>query len=160
MFEIYNGTDKFTQWTKDNKLIMNELPVGAEVLFYNDPNEDEPQVAEVYEMQDGDKTIHVCDIPNILFTQSSKIKVRVPEKVKGLYGNIHKVVGNREKYFEIVATEKPADYVDDPVDTEGDALTEDDVITIIKEYHSETDTDLPYASDESVDDMLTDVFGE
>lgn len=158
MFEIYNGTDKFTQWTKDNKLIMNELPVGAEVLFYNDPNEDEPQVAEVYEMQDGDKTIHVCNIPNILLTRTNKIKVRVPEKVKGLYGNVHKIVGNREKYFEIMATEKPADYIDDPVTD--DSLTEADVITIIKEYHSSDTTDLPYASDESVDGVLTDVFGE
>lgn len=40
MFEIYGGKTELTQWTKNQKLIMDRLPIGAEVLFYNDPNED------------------------------------------------------------------------------------------------------------------------
>lgn len=37
MFKIYGGATKFKQWTQDNKLIMDELPIGADVMFYNDP---------------------------------------------------------------------------------------------------------------------------
>lgn len=35
MFKIYGGATKFIQLTKDQKLIMSELPIWADVLFYN-----------------------------------------------------------------------------------------------------------------------------
>lgn len=112
MFKIYGGASKFTQWTKDQKLIMSELPIGADVLFYNDPNEDDPLITEVYEIRDEeDNVFRVCDVPNILLTETKKIKVRIPKVVKGLYGNLHKVAGRNEIIFEVESAEKPDDYV-------------------------------------------------
>lgn len=112
MFKIYGGATKFTQWTKDQKLIMSELPIGADVLFYNDPNEDEPTITEVYEIHDEEgNAIRVCDVPNILLTETKRIKVRIPKRVRGLYGTMHSIAGQNEKYFEVEPAEKPADYV-------------------------------------------------
>ena len=112
MFKIYGGATKFKQWTKDNKLIMDELPIGADVMFYNDPNEDDPLITEVYEIRDEeDNVFRVCDVPNILLTKTEKIKVRIPKVVKGLYGNLYKVAGRNEMIFEVESAEKPEDYV-------------------------------------------------
>lgn len=112
MFEIYGGTAELTQWTKNQKLIMNRLPIGAEVLFYNDPNEDNPLITKVYEIGDeeGNK-VNVCDIPNIFLTQTNRIKVRIPKRVVGTYGIVHSFVGPRERYFNILAAERPPDYI-------------------------------------------------
>ena len=112
MFKIYGGTTKFKQWTQDNKLIMDELPIGADVMFYNDPNEDDPLITEVYEIRDEeDNVFRVCDVPNILLTETEKIKVRIPKVVKGLYGNLYKAAGRNEMIFEVEPAEKPSDYV-------------------------------------------------
>jgi hypothetical protein len=112
MFKIYGGATKFTQWTKDQKLIMSELPIGADVLFYNDPNEDEPTITEVYEIHDEEgNAIRVCDVPNIFLTETKRIKVRIPKRVRGLYGTMHSIAGQNEKYFEVEPAEKPSDYV-------------------------------------------------
>lgn len=112
MFKIYGGANKFKQWTKDNKLIMDELPIGADVMFYNDPNEDDPLITEVYEIRDEeDNVFRVCDVPNILLTKTEKIKVRIPKVAKGLYGNLYKVAGRNEMIFEVESAEKPSDYV-------------------------------------------------
>ena len=120
MFKIYGGDTKFTQWTKNQKLIMSRLPLGAEVLFYNDPKEDEPLVTEVYEYTDENGiSFHVCDVPNIFLTDTKRIKVRIPSKVVGLYGIVHSYVGQREHYFEVEPAEKPADYVYEETPTEG-----------------------------------------
>ena len=120
MFKIYGGDTKFTQWTKNQKLIMSRLPLGAEVLFYNDPKEDEPLVTEVYEYTDENGiSFHVCDVPNIFLTDTKRIKVRIPSKVVGLYGIVHSYVGQPERYFEVEPAEKPADYVYEETPTEG-----------------------------------------
>lgn len=112
MFKIYGGANKFKQWTQDNKLIMDELPIGADVMFYNDPNEDDPLITEVYEIRDEeDNVFRVCDVPNILLTETKKIKVRIPKVAKGLYGNLYKVAGRNEMIFEVESSEKPDDYV-------------------------------------------------
>lgn len=112
MFKIYGGANKFKQWTQDNKLIMDELPIGADVMFYNDPNEDDPLITEVYEIRDEeDNVFRVCDVPNILLTETKKIKVRIPKVAKGLYGNLYKVAGRNEMIFEVEPAEKPSDYV-------------------------------------------------
>lgn len=127
MFEIYGGYDKFTQWTKGQKLIMNELPVGAEILFYNDITVDEPLVTEVYEMVDSvvdDKEyiIKVCDVPNALLTEAKTIRVTIPTVVMGLYGIRHKYNGLRTKYITVEAAEMPSDYVYEDTDTEGSSF--------------------------------------
>ena len=120
MFKIYGGDTKFKQWTKNQKLIMSRLPLGAEVLFYNDPKEDEPLVTEVYEYTDENGiSFHVCDVPNIFLTDTKRIKVRIPSKVVGLYGIVHSYVGQLERYFEVEPAEKPADYVYEETPTEG-----------------------------------------
>ena len=120
MFKIYGGGTKFKQWTKNQKLIMSRLPIGAEVLFYNDPKEDEPLVTEVYEYTDENGiSFHVCDVPNIFLTDTKQIKVRIPSKVVGLYGIVHSYVGQPECYFEVEPAEKPADYVYEETPTEG-----------------------------------------
>ena len=120
MFKIYGGDTKFTQWTKNQKLIMSRLPLGAEVLFYNDIKEDEPLVTEVYEYTDENGiSFHVCDVPNIFLTDTKRIKVRIPSKVVGLYGIVHSYVGQLERYFEVEPAEKPADYVYEETPTEG-----------------------------------------
>ena len=112
MFKIYGGATKFKQWTKDNKLIMDELPIGADVMFYNGPNEDDPLITEVYEIcNEEDNVFRVCDVPNILLTETEKIKVRIPKVVKGLYGNLYKAAGRNEMIFEVEPAEKPSDYV-------------------------------------------------
>ena len=157
MFNIYGGHEKFTQWTKDQKLIMDRLPVGAEVLFYNNPNEDDPLATEVYEIQDdnGNK-INVCDVPNILLTESKKIKVRIPEKVKSLYGVIHMIPGQREKYFDVESATKPDDYVYEETETEngGSAdVSEEQVVKIVNNYLSE---DYDYVPNEDVTALLSD----
>ena len=120
MFKIYGGGTKFKQWTKNQKLIMSRLPLGAEVLFYNDPKEDEPLVTEVYEYTDENGiSFHVCDVPNIFLTDTKRIKVRIPSKVVGLYGIVYSYVGQPERYFEVEPAEKPADYVYEETPTEG-----------------------------------------
>ena len=91
---------------------MDELPIGADVMFYNDPNEDDPLITEVYEIRDEeDNVFRVCDVPNILLTETKKIKVRIPKVVKGLYGNLYKAAGRNEMIFEVEPAEKPSDYV-------------------------------------------------
>lgn len=146
MFKIYGGHEKFTQWAKNQKLIMSKLPVGAEVLFYNDPTVDDPLVTEVHEIVDDcGNTVKVCDVPNIFLTESKTIKVRIPTIVVGLYGIVHKYVGQHEKYFEVEAADKPSDYVYEETETEGSSggsIPEEDV-----------------AGDEEVDDILNNIFG-
>lgn len=157
MFKIYGGHEKFTQWTKDQKLIMSKLPVGAEVLFYNDPKEDDPLVTEVYEFQDETGTkYNVCNVPNIFLTETNKIKVRVPEKVKSLYGVIYKVPGQRERYFEIEPATKPDDYVYEETETEGGGSTnvsEEQVVKIVNDYLSE---DYEYVPNDEIVALLGD----
>lgn len=156
MFKIYGGNTKFKQWTKDQKLIMSQLPIGAEVLFYNDPKEDEPLVTEVYEFQDdAGAKYNVCDVPNVFLTETNRIKVRVPEKVKGLYGNIHKVIGQREMYFEVEAADKPADYVYEETETVGGSgnVSEEQVVNIVNNYFSE---DYEYVPNSEVIALLGD----
>lgn len=154
MFKIYGGHEKFTQWTKGNKLIMSKLPVGAEVLFYNDPKEDDPRVAEVYEFQYENGTkINVVDVPNNLLISSNKIKVRVPEKVKSLYGVIHMISGQREKYFEVEPATKPDDYVYDEESESSGNVSEEQVINIVNNYFSEQ---LDVVTNEEVIALLSD----
>lgn len=120
MFNIYGGHTKFTQWVQGYKLLMNELPIGADVQFFQDPNEDDPIITEVYEFvaEDGSRT-KVCDVPNILTTDTRRIKVYVDATVYGAFGAAFRVIGNRERYFEVEAAEKPADYVYEETETKG-----------------------------------------
>ncbi len=159
MFKIFGGQEKFTQWTKNQKLIMSRLPLGAEVLFYNDPNEDDPLATEVYEFVDesGDK-YHVVDVPNILLTDTRRIKVRVPPKVKGLYGVVYNVVGQREKYFDVIPAAKPSDYVYEETPTEGPgsgsgSVSEEEVVTIVNNYFTQ---DYEYVPNSEIVALLSD----
>lgn len=170
MFKIYGGHEKFTQWTKDQKLIMSKLPVGAEILFYNDPAVDDPLITEVYEITDenGD-TIKVCDVPNILLTEAKTIKVRIPDLIVARYGVHHKYVGLHVKYFEVEAAEKPSDYVYEETETEGTpniTITDEQVESAVKKYMDENDIDFDgnvsendVATNEEVEDMLDGIFG-
>ena len=120
MFEIYNGHDKFTQWTKDQKLIMNDLPVGTKVFFYSDPATDDPLITEVYEMRDdARRMIKVCNVPNILLTDTNKIRVRIPNTIVARYGVHYKYAGPHAKIFEVEEAEQPSDYVYEETETEG-----------------------------------------
>lgn len=132
MFKIYGGLEKFTQWTQGQKLSMKDLPIGAEVLFYNDPGDDEPLITEVYEFE-GAK---VCDVPNIMLQDTRRIKVRIPEKVVGLYGVVHKYAGGpREKYFKVEAAEKPSDYIYEETPVKGGGeVSEEKIGEAVKEY--------------------------
>ena len=160
MFRIYGGDAMFKQWTKNQKLIMSRLPIGAEVLFYNDPKEDEPLVTEVYEYKDENGTIfNVCDVPNIFLTETNKIKVRIPPRVVGLYGVVHSYIGPREKYFEVESSEKPDDYIYEETPTEGchcsgsGGMTEEQIKYIVKKYVSDSHE---YATNEDVIALLSD----
>lgn len=111
MFEIYGGAESFKQWDKNQKLIVEKLRVGSVVDFYYDPYEDDPISTSVYEIQNGDKTYIVCDVPNIILTEAQSFKASVPELIPGPFGNNYRISGSRERYFTIEAAEKPDDYV-------------------------------------------------
>lgn len=159
MFKIYGGDTKFKQWTKNQKLIMSRLPLGAEVLFYNDPKEDEPLVTEVYEYTDENGiSFHVCDVPNIFLTDTKRIKVRIPSKVVGLYGIVHSYVGQLERYFEVEPAKKPADYVYEETPTEGcgghdGSVSEDQVVSIVNNYFA---TEYEYVPNSEIVALLGD----
>lgn len=162
MFKIYGGLEKFTQWTKDQKLIMSRLPVGAEILFYNDPTVDDPLITEVYEIvDDAGKTVRVCDVPNILLTEAKRIKVKIPAVIVGLYGNAHKYVGQREKYFEVEAADKPDDYVYEETETEGSgsgSVSDEQIEKVVIKYMEENNSGLDIATDEEVETALDGIF--
>lgn len=154
MFEIYGGCKQLKQWSKNQKLIMDRLPVGAEVLFYNNPAVDDPLVTEVYEISDAGNVIRVCDVPNILLTETKRIKVRIPNRVSGLYGVLHSITGPHEKYYEVEAAEKPADYVYEETKVEGSAdISDEQVETVIIKYLSEEGNRV---TDEEVIALLSD----
>lgn len=142
MFRIYGGLTKFKQWTQDQKLSMKDLPLGADVHFYNDPGEDEPVITEVYEVKEPDGSVsHVCDVPNIMLQDTRRIKVQIPETVIGPFGTAYRYAGGpREKYFEVEAAEKPADYVYKETPTKGCGCTggtevpEDKIEAAVKNY--------------------------
>ena len=144
MFEIYGGAESFKQWDKDQKLIVEKLRVGSEVDFYYDPYDDDPISTAVYEIQNGDKTYIVCDVPNILLTKTDKFKACVPELIPGPYGNNYRISGSRERYFEIEPAEKPADYVYEETPTEGgdcnctgSDISEEELKAIVEQYVAE-----------------------
>ena len=168
MFKIYGGHEKFTQWTKDQKLIMSQLPVGAEILFYNDPTVDDPLITEVYEMEDASgKIVKVCNVPNILLTEAKKIKVRIPNLIIGRYGIHHKYAGLHVKYFDVEAANKPSDYIYEETETEGSSditLTDEQIESAVKKYLDENGTEGGISEDdiatnEEVTDLLDDIFG-
>lgn len=141
MFEIYGGAQSLKQWDKNQKLIVEKLRVGSEVNFYNDPYDDDPISTAVYEIQNGDKTYVVCDIPNILLTEAKKFKACVPEVIPGPFGNNYRISGSRERYFEVEPAEKPADYVYEETPLEDEScscdFSEDDVEEAVKQYIAE-----------------------
>jgi len=172
MFNIYGGGTKFTQWAQNQKLIMKELPVGADVQFFQDPNEDDPLITEVYELvEESGSTIKVCDVPNVLLTSPKKIKVYVDSKVYGAFGVAFNVIGNREKYYEVEAAAKPSDYVyeETPLkgcgcDCDSDGITDEQIKAAVDKYLSENGvdgsvSDDDIATDEEVEDALNDIFG-
>lgn len=169
MFNIYGGHTKFSQWTQNQKLIMNELPVGADVQFFQDPNEDDPLITEVYEfVGESGSTIKVCDVPNILLMNARKIKAYVDDTVYGAFGKAFKVIGNREKYFEVAAAEKPEDYVYEETPLKGcgccddsTGVTDEQLQEAIEKYMNENGTvsDDSIATDEEVENALNDIFG-
>lgn len=145
MFKIYGGALKFQQWSKNQKLSMKDLPIGAEILFYNDPGDDEPLITEVYEIQEPNSSIcRVCDVPNILLTDTRTVKVRIPEKVVGQYGVVHKYVGGpRERYFTVEPADKPADYVYEETPVKGGSNVSDEKIeAAVEKYMEENKSDL------------------
>lgn len=158
MFKIYGGQTKFKQWTKNQKLVMSKLPLGAEVLFYNNPSEDEPLVTEVYEFESDTGTkLHVCNVPNIFLTEANKIKVRIPNRVIGLYGIVHSITGPHEKYFEVEPAEKPDDYVYEETPTEGGScqgsVSDEQIEKAVKSYFSNSEN---YVPNEEVIALLSD----
>ena len=144
MFEIYGGAASFKQWDKNQKLIVEKLRVGSEVNFYNDPYDDDPISTAVYEIQNGDKTYIVCDVPNILLTEPTKFKACVPEVIPGPFGNNYRISGSRERYFEVEAVEKPNDYVYEETPLEGGScscdgsdISDEELQEAMKQYIAE-----------------------
>ena len=169
MFKIYGDHTKFNQWMMNQKLIVDdEIPVGADIHFYNNPGEDDPLMTAVYEMNDNGKKVLVCDVPNILLTTTSKIKVCVPSKVRSLYGKVHSILGQREKYFEVVAAEKPSDYVYEETELESGSsliVSDDKIEDAVKKYLDENGTpsggisEDDIATNDEVAGILDDIFG-
>lgn len=164
MFEIYGGQKTLKQWSKNHKLVVNELPLGAEVHFYNDVNAEHPLQTGVYDMTDSNgKTIRVCNIPNILLTEANKIKVWVPEKIQGLYGKMHTISIPRTKYITVEPAKKPADYVYEETDLDSDCqcdcgdgdveVSEEDIQNVINNYFAD---ESKRVTDEEVIALLSD----
>ena len=164
MFEIYNGHDKFTQWTKDQKLIMNDLPVGTKVFFYSDPATDDPLITEVYEMRDdARRMIKVCNVPNILLTDTNKIRVRIPNTIVARYGVHYKYAGPHAKIFEVEEAEQPSDYVYEETETEGAGNASSTgestfIVTFAADFDNETGEPVNISADKTLDEVLDAVF--
>ena len=123
MFEIYGGQKTLKQWSKNQKLIVNELPLGAEVQFFNKVDEEHPLQTPVYDITVDEVVIRVCDIPNILLQEANTIKVMVPDRIKGLYGKMHTIAIAREKYIPVEPAERPEDYVYEETELDSDYQT-------------------------------------
>lgn len=91
MFSIYDGRDKFYQWDKDRKLIVEDKAI-TQVHFANCLCAD----AQVCEVKDG-----LVDVPNELLTQDLDIRAW------GYDGEMTK----HEEVFEVEKRTKPADYI-------------------------------------------------
>ena len=100
MFKILDGRSHFWQWDLDQKLVVEGLPVGTAVQFYNGFLKDKGYATLV--RQDPGK--RVCDVPNILLQRDSDIKV---------YAYVEDDKGSRtvfRKTFTVKKREKPAAY--------------------------------------------------
>jgi hypothetical protein len=100
MFSIYDGREKFYQWDKDRKIIVNSETI-TEVHFANClcPT---AKVCKVYDY-DG---MRVVDVPNELFTEYMDIKVW------GFDGGMTKY----STTFEVEKKPKPDDYIYTPTE--------------------------------------------
>jgi hypothetical protein len=94
MFSIYDGRNKFYQWDKDRKLIVEDKTI-KEVHFANCLCTD----ARVCEVREG-----LVDVPNELLTQDMDIRVW------GYDGKMTKY----EAVYEVERRTKPADYIYTP----------------------------------------------
>lgn len=100
MFEILNGRSSFWQWDINQKLVVQDLPNGAEVHFSN-CNSDYALVTLVKTV-DGK---NVCDVPNVVLQKAGYVNV------------FAYVIEGEEKHTEykasilILARSKPEDYI-------------------------------------------------
>lgn len=100
MFEIMDGRGSFWQWDLNQKLVVQDLPNGAEVHFSN-CNSDYALVTPVKTV--GGK--NVCDVPNVVLQKAGYVNV------------FAYVIEGEEKHTEykasilILARSKPEDYI-------------------------------------------------
>lgn len=169
MFEIYGGQKSLKQWSKNQRLVVNELPLGAEVRFYNDVMEEHPLQTAVYDLiEESGKIVRVCDIPNTLLRKVNVIKVCIPEKIDGLYGNLHTLALPRERYIFVEPAEKPNDYI--YIETELDSdygrpsgsnieISDEQLKSIIDKAVAEAIMELEL-SDEKIEDIIAKAVSE
>lgn len=69
MFEIYGATG-FKQWQQNRKLVCDGLAAGDKVRIFNNDDEIHPYIVACYEFEGK----VVCDVPNILLTDTRNIK--------------------------------------------------------------------------------------
>ncbi|MGN0905686.1 MAG: hypothetical protein ACI4NM_00935 [Bullifex sp.] len=99
-FRISDGRKAFFQWDADQKLLIGaNIPVCAQVHFCN-ASSTQALVVEVKE----DKGTRYCDVPNILLQEASPIRCYTYRVDDG-----HKTT--HESIFEVIARNKPYDYV-------------------------------------------------
>ena len=95
MFTIYDGREKFFQWDKDRKLIVEDAEI-TEVHFCNRTDECS-LVCETY-VEDG---LTLVNVPNILLQNDWRINVFAYNQSYTKF----------KKCFDVVSRSKPADYV-------------------------------------------------
>lgn len=104
MFSIYDGRDKFYQWDKDRKLIVDD-PTITQVHFANCLCPD-AQVSEVYTHDDDFGGIRLVNVPNDLLTEYMDIRVWGYDGEMTRYDDL----------FEVVKRTKPSDYIYTPTE--------------------------------------------
>ena len=95
MFTIYDGREKFFQWDKDRKLVVEDAEI-TEVHFCNRTDECS-LVCETY-VEDG---LTLVNVPNILLQNDWRINVFAYNQSYTKF----------KKCFDVVSRSKPADYV-------------------------------------------------
>jgi hypothetical protein len=95
MFAIEDGREKFYQWDKDRRLIVNDKSI-TEVHFCNRTD----TCSLIVETYEEDNKI-IANVPNLLLTNAWKIHVYGYDKNHTKF----------EKCFDVVSRTKPADYI-------------------------------------------------
>jgi hypothetical protein len=134
LFKIYDGRDKFYQWDKDRKLIVEDKSI-SQVHFCN-RTDDCALKCETYEL-DG---LWVVNVPNILLQDDWRIRVYAYDGAATLH----------EARFDVVARSKPEDYV----------YTEDELKTWEDLSNRVTEIEENGISDEAVENAIGNYLNE